>query len=58
MPRDGEPRVLEPVDDDGRREPQLAVDTFAELPPVRLPHPDEIVDLDSGDLVLEKAGHD
>ena len=58
MSRDGEPRLLEVIDDDGRREPQFAVDTFAEVPPIRLPHPDEIVDLDSDGLVLEKAGHD
>src|SRR5256885_12178280 len=56
--RDGEPRLLEVIDDDGRREPQFAVDTFAEVPSVRLPHPDEIVDLDCHGLVLEKAGHD
>jgi len=58
MPGDGEPRVLQPVDDDDRREPQLAIDTFAEVPPVRLPNPDEIMDLDSDGLVIEKAAHD
>ena len=49
---------LELPDYGGRGEPQLAVDALAEAPAVRLANPDEIVNLHTGGLILEEAGHD